>query len=178
MARDCRKKQWGEKKKVGGIDGEPAAEVKGINADETADLGDVCMITSWDASSTARVCGGVACNADEVIVSIDSGSDEHCVPRSAENVGRRLAQAPPVLSAAQGTKMLTIGVNRIGYHWMSESAVPVAESRSDMVACDTKKFVFSTVKMRRNGMIIHHEEGDRQLDEAGWRRRQSEDRIV
>ena len=117
-------------------------------------------VASEPSEWAKHVCGGIACKSDEVIVSIDSGSDEHCLPLKNENLGKRLAQAPPVLSAVQGTKMLTTGVNNIGYQWMSPSNVPVEESRSDMVICDTKKFVFSTVKMRMNGMIIHHEEGN------------------
>ena len=134
------------------------------------------MISSLDASCAsepseradpAHVCGGIACKSDEVIVSIDSGSDEHCLPLKNENLGRRLDQVPPVLSAVQGTEMQTTGISSIGYQWMSANDVPVEESRSDMVICDTKKFVFSTVKMRKSGMIIHHEEGNSWMKRVG-----------
>ena len=36
-----------------------------------------------------------------------------------------------------------------------------------MVVTDSRKVVFSTVKMRRNGMIIHHEEGNSWMKPKG-----------
>jgi len=49
-----------------------------------------------------RFCCGI-CEPEKVMISIDSGSDEHCAPSSVREIGRRLRQMAPALAAVEGT---------------------------------------------------------------------------
>ena len=89
------------------------------------------MISSWDASGASEpseraehVCGGIACKSDEVIVSIDSGNDEHLRPTQRRECRQEIEPGP---ASSQRSARNQDAFNRIGYHWMSESNVPVVE---------------------------------------------------
>ena len=81
----------------------------------------------------------------EHLVSIDSGSDEHCLPECFDkyNIGKVLQTQAHELKAVEGTSMWTGSIRKIDYEWFGDESKAGSNlnGTSTMVVTNSRKIV-------------------------------------